>query len=136
MTTPVAINPERMRDEGDCALAALAMLTGAPYPTVSRVALKTVRRRPHATGLWAGEVMKIAKALKTPLRRLKLRGKLPSTLDDEATGILLVQRGDGSHAVVLFQGVVINPADGLIWDLDTYLTEGEWTPHELLVPIR
>lgn len=135
MTTPVAINPERMRDEGDCALAALAMLTGAPYPTVSRVALKTVRRRPHATGLWAGEVMKIAKALKTPLRRVKLKGKLHTSLD-EATGILLVHRGDGSHAVVLFQGVVINPADGLIWDLDTYLTEGEWTLHELLVPIR
>ena len=68
----------------------------------------------HKSVLWVRQIIRIAAALGVTLNA--------TAIDDDAVGILVVKFRDRTrHIVVLFQGVVINPADGLVWDLDAYL---------------
>jgi hypothetical protein len=125
MSLVVAIEPIVQKDVADCGIASLAMLLGRPYQEVSKVALAIVSKKVHKRGLWSTEVKRIAKALDI---RLRVRRKLR----DEATGLLVLKRPGEAHIAVLFQGVVINPADGLVWDYDAYLAKGCWIFHSLM----
>jgi len=103
------------------------MLLGEPYARVSRVA-RTVD--PHAldTGLEYKECIHVAKKLGHVLV-----ATTPTSLAGQ-TGILYVQRKDHRyHAVVLFQGIIIDPADGMIAIPDVYLAAEESKIYRLLI---
>jgi hypothetical protein len=134
MTHPIAIAPIVQKDAGDCALAALSMLTNVPYPEVRRVA-KTLYPDSAARGLRSTHILRVAKKLGHPLTRRWLKGILSEDLEGD-TGMLHIVKRVGrrwhGHAVVLFEGVVIDPHDGVSWNLDAYLAESGWTLYALL----
>ena len=112
--TPIAIDPIVQRDSSDCCVAALAMLTGKPYREVAEVALRlfpTALRR----GLWTSELIRLAHGIGYRL--------VKTPREDDSTGVITFRRGRSwAHVAALFQGVVINPADGLVWDLDSFIS--------------
>lgn len=109
--------PIVQKGAADCSLAALAMALGVPYRKVSDTA-REMKLAPHKKGLYTVEMLRLAKRLDHPMR--KVAGVCE-------TGILLVGRGrHDAHAVTMFCGVVINPADGLLWELESYLATGNW----------
>ena len=116
MASPAAVEVIVQKTEADCAIAGLAMLLGKPYKDVSVAALKLCSR-PHRAGLWTPEIVKVAKHLGATLKVTS-----PTTIEDDSTGLLIVRKKNGvSHIVLLFVGVVVDPASGLLYDLSTYL---------------
>ena len=119
---PVALELIAQKDIADCGIAALAMLLNRPYVEVSEAAL-ALTTKPHKHGLWTSEIQRIAKRLGIVLARHKV-------LSEDATGLIILQRctngKNEGHVAVLFQGVIVNPADGLIWDYAAYLARGKW----------
>ncbi len=116
---------------GDCALAALHMVLGEPYETVSRVARELVDR-PHDRGLYTSEIKKVAKKLGHRLTTVRIsRGH-----DfEEVTGILLVRfKDDSEHAVVLFNGTLYDPSTGMLYLPEAYFATEEARPINLLIP--
>jgi ABC-type bacteriocin/lantibiotic exporter with double-glycine peptidase domain len=123
----VSLEPVMQKDIADCGVASLAMVLNVPYRIVSEEAMR-IAANPHKTGLWETELEKIGRVFGARFKRV-------SSADD-VTGLLVVVRGKGKslacHIVALFQGVVINPADGLLWEYDTYLAQGKWSPASIL----
>jgi hypothetical protein len=118
MLTPSAVHviePLVQKGVMDCGLVALAALTGKSYREVSDIALQKAPTA-HTNGLWLTQLKVIAKALGFTLVK-----RVPPTWDDESGLLDLRLPKNGRHYAILFQGVLINPADGLIWDLGTYL---------------
>jgi hypothetical protein len=113
-----AVNPMIQRGLSDCGLVCLQMLLDRPYDVIRDTALK-IAPRLHESGVYVSELKRISKALGSPLTYRKLNFGPP----DGEFGILRVKllKRRGYHFVVLFNGVVINPSDGLVWDADTYL---------------
>jgi len=112
---PTILEPIVQKNIGDCALASLAMLLGLPYQDVSAEALR-MTRKPHTTGLGTKQINALAKRLKAKLE------KVPHPDLEVETGIIYLSYPSGDeHAAVLFEGILINPADGLIYSLDVYL---------------
>ncbi len=125
--TPLAIEPVVMKDATDCGVAALAMLLNKPYVQVYQVAqteAADVRK-----GLFNTDAIRIAAKLGVTLKAKRNPDDL-----SEATGLLAVKKLKKrlEHFAVLFQGVLINPADGLIWNVEAYLARGQWKPTWLL----
>lgn len=117
MPIPDIIEPIVQKDGGDCAIAALAMILQKPYVEVSKAAI-SLFNKPHQHGLLTREIIQLGEHLGG-----KFRSKLAKTIDlDNDTGVLLVRRKGGDHAVVLFNGVVFDPGDGLIYSSDVFLT--------------
>jgi len=126
---PVIIEPIIQKDIGDCVIASLAMILGIPYAEVCSTALGLYPEC-SASGLTTRQMLAVTRALKrnlvsVPVKDLSLEGE---------TGILDVRIGRRYHAVVLFEGVVFNPADGLIYNLDTYLASRKATPTRFFRP--
>jgi hypothetical protein len=111
-----ALEPIFQKTGADCALAAMAMALGLSYRQVSDAALE-LGFSAHRRGLYTTQMMNLAKHLNRPLKK---------TAGVCETGILLLGRQKNAHAVAMFQGVLINPADGLLWDLDTFVKAGRW----------
>ena len=136
MTRPIAIHPARQYSEGDCGLASLSMLSGKPY-TVVRAAASALYPDAVNFGSTRRHLLRIAASLKYPLK-LRDLAKASSEDLDETTGLLVVSkragRGWHAHAVVLFEGVVIDPSDGLVWGIDPYLAESGWSLDYVLEP--
>ena len=106
------------RETHDCAIASLAMLLGRSYEDVLRATTVSDRMQGR-TGLWTKTMQRIARRLGFVLRVRKLH-------DLEAYGIVRLY----DHAVVLRSGLIINPADGCIWDADAYLANYGVTPDD------
>lgn len=107
------------RNAGDCGVCCLSSILQVPYVKVSMAALK-LSKSALSTGLFTHQMMEIAEKLGKPLKLLKPK---QIDLDDRPTGILIVRQKRGSkHAVVLFDGVIHNPADGLTYTLDAFLS--------------
>ena len=119
MAAPAVIEPVIQKFEGDCAIACLSMILALPYSEVSVVANSFVSGA-NKKGLGTRDIKKIAHKLGHDLQAAGPKG-----LDlGEETGILLVKpRGEPEHAVVLFQGVLLDPINGWVWDVDAYLGE-------------
>lgn len=123
------LEPIIQKSTSDCGVAALAMYLNRPYREVSSAALK-VAPRVHKAGLWTTQMKMIAKALHHNLVSVRV------TELDDMTGLLTLAAGTKpkeEHVVVLFQGVVIDPSDGLLWDRETYLSHGAWRITGVLV---
>lgn len=129
---PHCLEPCVQKTEADCALAAIAMLSGLPYRLVSEAALR-LAPTVHRKGLWTTQIIAIAKAVKFPL----IRRRLKSIELDEATGLVTMCRkaGPEQHCAVLFEGVLVNPGDGFVWSLDTYLAHRGWKVNGFLEPV-
>lgn len=120
---PVVVEPHIQKGSHDCGIAALATFCGLPYATVSAKALELVPTV-HTSGLWATHIAHIAKALHVKL----VRKKHPDPRDTDDSGIVVMRKADGtSHVATLFQGVLIDPSSGLIYDLGTYLTTKKYS---------
>ena len=99
----------------DCALVALAMLTGKDYEDIV-LAASQIDKRAGKRGLYSSQIRKIAELLGITLR-------LKRKFDPEAaSGILDVQFHNGEkHALLLDEGRVFD-SNGDIWAIDAYLT--------------
>lgn len=120
----LCVEPIVMKGDDDCAIASLAMLLGKPYSEVYSMA-----RRRRQAGLWSTDIRRIARRFGRQLT--SYRQPLPQT----PTGVLIVERPSSAHAVLVFQGVVVNPADGLLWDFDAFLSQGNWRVRHLLTDV-
>ena len=112
---PPVIEPIVQKTLTDCGVASLAMLSGKSYREVADIALQ-LAPTVHKSGLWLTQLRAIAKKLGFTLVK-----RIPPTWDDESGLLDIRLPKNGRHFAVLFQGVLINPADGLVWDLSTYL---------------
>ena len=112
MGSPAIIEPVMQKDIYDCGVASLAMLLGLPYSEVRKAASDIYKER-LKEGLDTRSMIRIAKELGHVLKSVPY----PNPDLEPQTGIL----GTYDHYVMLFEGVVYNPADGLLYDVDTYL---------------
>jgi ABC-type bacteriocin/lantibiotic exporter with double-glycine peptidase domain len=118
MPAPEIIEPVIQKEDGDCALAAVAMLIQKPYRLVSEAALKMFRKRPHETGLELRQMRALMRKFGVESQSLS-----PTDLDlSEETGILSISKKN-PHVVLLFQGVIVDPANGLLYDIDAYCAD-------------
>jgi len=113
------------RERNDCAICVLAMYLGVTYEDVLREV--AVRDRPYQgrQGLRLRDIERIARALGTPLRRLR---KYDIT---NAYGILSLPH----HVVLLRGGLIIDPEPGgaSLWEIEDYLHAYNVRPGVLLV---
>ena len=89
------------------------MILGRPYVEVSEMAL-SLFKDPHKVGLVTREIMRLLRHLGANPTSLPLKGL---SLEEE-TGLLLTS----GHAVVVFQGVIYDPLNGLLYQPDVYST--------------
>lgn len=112
------------RERNDCAISVLAMYLGVSYEDVLREV--AVRDRPYQgrQGLRLNEIVRVARALGTPLERHR---KFDLS---NAYGILSLP----NHVVLLRRGMVIDPeiGGGSIWEVDDYLHAYHVRPGYLL----
>mgnify|MGYP001599214933 CR=1 FL=1 len=107
------------KSTGDCGIAALAMILRLPYQQVCQVAL-TLDKQALNKGLHRTELVRIAEQLGYLTKFLR-------TFDpEEDEGIICLvpstnRRGSGGHYVMLFNGCIVNPADGLVWPYEEYM---------------
>lgn len=129
MSEPVTITPTMQIGPGDCAIACLAMLLGVPHQAI--MAAVPHKRAVMQRGLSNRQIVNIGKRLGREVRRKGGHVDL-----EEDVGILKLESGRDrrcGHAVVLVKGLVINPADGLVWvDAETFLKTEPWRPDVLL----
>lgn len=121
---PVVIEPLRQKDAGDCAIAAVAMLSGQPYQSVHEAA-QTFDRRVRTRGLYTRDILRLARRFGVPLVRASQAADADPPL--EGTGLLMVSDGREGHVIVMFQSVAIDPADGQVWDLAALLMTRGWS---------
>ena len=124
---PVAIATRLVpgREPNDCAICVLAMYLGKSYEDVLRMV--AVRDRPYQgrMGLRLREIEQIARALGTPLKRLRKYDI------QTAHGILSLPQ----HVVLLRSGSIVDPEPGgaTLWDVDDFLHAYKTRPGVLLV---
>jgi ABC-type bacteriocin/lantibiotic exporter with double-glycine peptidase domain len=113
------------RERNDCAICALAMYLGVSYEDVLREV--AVRDRPYQgrQGLRLHEIERIAKALGTPLRRLRKYDLA------NAYGLLSLPK----HLVLVRDGLIIDaePGGATLWEIEDYLHTYSVRPGVLLV---
>jgi ABC-type bacteriocin/lantibiotic exporter with double-glycine peptidase domain len=114
----------QQRGIGDCGIAALASFLGQSYEDIYNEMAKRDKHR-GKLGTTFRRLILIAAALGVQLR-LRLKFDL-----DESEGLLAVEwlRKDihphRQHVVVLYHGLILDPADGEVLDADEYLTKNE-----------
>ena len=116
---------------GDCAIAALAMLCGMNYEE-TLAACVLVQPAVLDSGMTWPDFRKAADAMGCDVKLLR-RGRYDL---DEATGILNVQRKGEDHAVFLWEGRIIE-GNGEMWLYpDQYLAHYKYRPYSLLVRVN
>lgn len=111
------IEPIFQKDGGDCGLAAVAMLLGKPYREVSEMALKVFRRPVHKEGMDNRQIKALCKKFGIDLCTTTLNRHMD--LSDDS-GILAISKKN-PHYAVLFEGVVVDPANSLLYTPESYL---------------
>ena len=130
MAAPAVFEPIMQKEGGDCVIASLAMILGLPYQEVSKKALELFAK-PHETGLSVRDTQRLIRSLTGRVFESVKAAELD--LEDE-TGVLFVMLPHVYHAVVLFEGSVFNPTDGLMWNRHAYLATKKARPVRLLRP--
>ncbi len=116
MASPDIVEPIIQKEDMDCGICVVAMLIQKSYREVSEVALKTFRSRPHSAGLDLRQIKRLL--IKFGEKPVSLS---PKQVDlTEETGILSITK-KSPHVVLLFQGVILDPANGMLHDMDAYL---------------
>ena len=121
IATPIVVGRER----NDCAICVMAMYLGRSYEDVLRVV--AVRDQPWQgrQGLRIREIEQIARALGTPLKRLR---KYDLT---SAYGMLSLP----NHLVLIRNGMLVDPEPGgaTLWEVEDFLHAYGVRPGVLLV---
>ena len=131
---PVFIQPEFNKDTGDCCITCLVMWTGQGYAAV----IAEAPAGAHKAGMSNKEVIQAAWKLGVAF---VAKRKFDIYKDD---GILMLKPepkrhpGERSlrphHAVLLFNGVVLDPFNGRVWpDVEIYLQAEKYRTSVLLV---
>lgn len=116
------------REDNDCSIACLSMLSGASYEDALRAVCK-VDEEGAEGGLWVPQIIEAASEL-----GLELRKKRPVKLEADQ-GILHIRFPDESrHVVVLIQPGLIVDTNGFIWRARTYLRRTRAKVNAVLVP--
>jgi hypothetical protein len=113
------------REKNDCAITVLAMYLGVSYEDVLRqVAVRDVPYQGRH-GLRLKEIERIARAMRTPLKRLRRFDIL------NAYGMLSLPH----HIVLLRSGVILDPEPGgvTMWEVEDYFHAYPVNPGVLLV---
>lgn len=125
MSAPiVAVQPIIQLWTHDCGICVLAMLLGKSYQEVDAVSLK-LYPKVHERGLYISQFKRIARMLGTPLWRVSM-----DALADLPCGIILFHY----HVALWFNGCLINPGDGLVWEPDAFYATKHLQPLGALVP--
>lgn len=128
----ISVHVIPQREDRDCAVAVLAMLTGVSYEDALRVVCE-IDDEGASDGLYLTQLMEASSSLGVPLRR-KRRFKL-----DTASGVLyLVSKREDwiRHVVLMRRGVVID-TNARIWlDPMQYCRHYRYTPRALLVELE
>lgn len=121
------------RAAGDCGIAALAMFLNQSYETVFAATITKKCKTPHLTGMYTRQLQRAARRFGTTL-------VLKRTWDVETVcGLLTLDKVDKQpddfpqHLVLLKWGLVFDPADGTIWELDDYCEQQKFRPVSILV---
>lgn len=127
----IAIDPCYQRDIADCGLASLAMVLGIGYERVSSEAIASGHKglcSVHKRGVYMSDLIKLASRFDVELVRVNVE-----RAEDGVCGILGLdhRKENAGHAVAVFRRVVFNPADGLAWDFDYYVSK--WHARYLLI---
>lgn len=130
MASPCTVQPIIQQTGYDCGIASLVMMLGEPYPNVNQAAGQSLKKWPDPEGLSTRQLQTIAKKLGHVLQSVSIKD-----LDlHDSTGILLVRIKNYHHFVALFEGVLIDPSSGLLWNLDTFLHSEKAHPVRFLRP--
>ena len=123
---------------GDCGICAIATYLEQTYEDVYVAAAKVDPARRGKLGIHLPALKRIARALGCELKRAPAYLSLES-----AEGLLVVKWLRGSrhytgqlfrqHLVVILDGVIIDPCDGVILTADEYLEREKAAPGALLV---
>ena len=124
MSGPLAVEPVIQKAGMDCGAACLAMYLSIPYRQVSDAAMAIVPDFLNA-GITRNELKNIAAKLGYDLERTR---KFTSTND----GVLFLQHRKDFHWVLLFNGSIINPSDGLVWVPEAYFNKTHFRPITLM----
>lgn len=118
------------RAEGDCGIAALAMLTGVAYEDAYVAVARIDRVARGKSGLCLKDLVQAAARLGVSLRHRRM-----VDLDDDE-GILNViwndKRAYRGHYVVLYRGVIVDPGGPEILPHDEWLARNNGRPATLL----
>ena len=115
------------RNDTDCGVAALSMLSGLPY---EEVLIAAARSAECENGMYLTQICEVASEL-----GIELATKRAGRYDlENDTGILHVsdRKCRVYHVVVLRRGLIIE-TDGSIWDADVYLASKRFKAGSLLV---
>lgn len=123
------------RTGGDCGIAALATYLEMSYEDVYTAAASIDKARRGKSGMETRRLLALAKQLGVTLRRQKN----PDL--DVHEGLLFVkwsrrQHGFWWHTVVLYHGIIADPADGYVLDADEYLLRFKCKSGDLLETIK
>lgn len=124
MSAPLVIIPRR-QEHADCAVVALCMWLGLPYTQVA-AAVAVIRPTALLDGMYQTEIQKVARVFD---RVLKVRRKF--NVEDRPSGLLMLDMGDGHHAVLLFEGCIVS--DGKVWNYDAFMAQSKARALSLLV---
>jgi hypothetical protein len=119
------------KDGADCGVASLAMLLGKGYSDVRAMCQKNV----GDIGMTNAQIHSAARKLG---RKLKYhRGNKTFKL-----GIIKLERAVHDrprtkeyHVAVFFYGVILNPADGLVWEPEALFAARRWKPIGIFVDV-
>lgn len=107
MAAPAIIEPIVQKEDGDCAIASMAMVLGKAYLEVADAA-RAMSPTALARGLHTTEIIRLLKRLGIDgAKSVPLKGLDTS----EETGLVLTKK----HVAVLFNGILIDPANGLLY---------------------
>ena len=99
------------RTEDDCAVVALAIIAQVGYQDVRRI---------HTTpqkGMSPLQMQRTSRKLGVSLKQV------PWDPDESQTGVAFVYQAheNPGHCIVIFQGVVWDPSNGMLWGREAYL---------------
>jgi hypothetical protein len=107
------------RGEGDCGIAAIAMLLGRTYEDVLAAAVsKTKSRTLHVRGVHFRQIRQTLDAL-----GYRTRTKRKVDFDNDC-GIVDITHRDGRHVAVLKAGLLFDTT-GVVWEPEFYLLDQE-----------
>lgn len=130
MGAPASFEPLPQIEESDCCVACLSMILGVTHSEIKKVALQ-FWPEVEKEGLSVKNAQRIIKKFRTaPFASVQTKDLNLET----QTGILFVKIPAGYHAIILFQGVVYDPATGTVWNLHAYIATRKAKPYRLLIP--
>uniref|UniRef100_A0A6M3LCK4 Putative guanylylate cyclase n=1 Tax=viral metagenome TaxID=1070528 RepID=A0A6M3LCK4_9ZZZZ len=124
-----AFMPVMQRLDWDCGVVCLIMLLNVT-PKDAYAAARACIRNVEKGGIDVRGMKQIARRLRKSL--IVVRDPTPEQLTD-ATGILYGRKPRGWHYMLLFQGVIYDPSDGVVWDLDEACRYKRFKPRVLLL---